>query len=208
MRNAIYRMVADDIEEVSIIGRKLDSRKATSKDHAWLWDTMAKHPLGQTCRQLRQEFDPIHQRRALTAGVTQYRLELENFDVDRIKAFAKVIRHMPKVVQAQVKENIDGFGLIIRSNLTDNIFRSLRELRNSWRDLDVIFPKLRRALGIDSNCRTIAFHEVNLNFKNQTMSSAQKKKALTQREVAWAKKKFKGITEDASQNFWRDGEDQ
>ena len=106
LRNAIYHAVADDIDKVSIIGRRLDQSKATSRDDSWLWNAMAKHPLSQTCGQLRREFDPIHQHRAITTGVTRYRLELENFDVERISDFAGVIRFMPKVITVQLRETV------------------------------------------------------------------------------------------------------
>lgn len=139
IRNAIYHLVADDIDEVNIIDRKLDSSKATTKDHEWLWNAMAKHPLSQTCHQLRQEFDPIHRHRALTTGVTRYRLELENFAIERVGDFAGLIRLAPKVVQDQLKEHLHHYNPIIRYNLTNSIFPSIRELKRKWRSLESIF---------------------------------------------------------------------
>ena len=193
--------MADDIDEASIIGRKL-------KNNVTWWDTIAKHPLSQTCRRLRQEFDPIHKRRAITLGVAKYRLELEDFDVDAIATFARLAGNMPRTVRNQLKKTVNGYGTIIRFNLTDNIFASIRKLGNDWRELDSIFSKLHRALGVSGYTRyTIRRgHEVNLNFKNRKMSSALKKVTPTQVLVRAAKKEFKKISDDVSRNYWRFGQ--
>lgn len=201
MRNTIYKLVADDIDEVSIIGHKLDQSKATPKDHAWLWDAMAKHPLSQTCRQLRQEFDPVHRRRALTTGVARYRLELENFDVDRITTFSKVIRYTPKIIRSKLKEDVNEFDSIIRFNLTHRVVSSIRKLRKSWRDLYRILSRLQRDLDVESIGRLCSAHEVNFNFKQRTMSPAQKKFTPTQGQVASAKRDLKKIWEDIVEDF-------
>jgi hypothetical protein len=201
MRNAIYHLVADDIDEVSIIGRKLNSNKATSEDHVWLWDTMAKHPLSQTCRQLRQEFDPVHQRRALTTGVARYRLELEDFDVHRIETFAKLIGLMPKVIQTHLRDNVAEFRPIIRYNLTPSVFSSIFKLERGWRDLSSPFTQLQRALNID-NYSIYASQEVNLNFKTQGMSPAQKKLAPTHNLMANAKRKLKKMSDEIHSHQW------
>lgn len=76
LRNAIYHLVADDIDEASIIGRKLKSNVA------W-WDAMAKHPLSQTCRQLRQEFDSIHRRRAMRVEIIDELIDDAKVELDR-----------------------------------------------------------------------------------------------------------------------------
>jgi len=128
MRNAIYRLVADDINEASIIGRKLAGSSATSSTHVWLWNAMAKHPLSQTCRQIRQEFDPVHHHRAIVTGVTRYRLELEDFNVAHVDNFADLVESMPKVVQDRLRETVDRCEPIIQYNLTDQILPSIREL--------------------------------------------------------------------------------
>lgn len=200
MRNAIYRLVADDIDEVSIIGRKLNSSKASSSDHTWLWNTIAKHPLSQTCRQLRQEFDPVHRRRALTTGVTKYRLELADFDVDRIKTFAEVIPSMPNAIQGRLMQDVRDSGSIIRFNLTYEIFDSIRKLEKNWRALGSIFSGLRRALnllgyGLRYSC------SLNLNLNHRTMSSAQKKTKPTRFQVREAKKDLKNISDTVWTGF-------
>ena len=205
MRNTIYKLVADDIDEVSIIGRKLDQSKATLKDHAWLWDVMAKHPLSQTCRQLRQEFDPVHRHRALTTGVTRYRLELENFDVDRITTFSKVIRYSPKIIRRKLKEDVNDFNSIIRFNLTHRVVASIRNLGKSWRGLRRIFSRLQRVLGVESINRLCSCHEVNFNFRQRTMSPAQNEFTPSQDQVARAKRDLKKIWKDINEEFRRNG---
>jgi hypothetical protein len=192
MRNAIYRLVADDIDEVNIIGHKLDPSKAASKDHEWLWDAIAKHPLSQTCRQLRQEFDPVHRRCALTTGVARYHLELEDFDVGRIKTFAKIAKYTPKIIRRKLKKTLDSFRPFIRFNLTTHVSSSIRNLARNWRDLGSPFSKLQRALDIDNPYKMYA-PEVNLNFRTRSMSPAQKKLAPTQNLMTSAKSEFKKL---------------
>lgn len=197
LRNAIYRLVADDIDQVSIIGHRLRRSTAESSNHAWLWNAMAKHPLSQTCRQLRQEFDPIHRCRAITAGVAQYRLELENFDVDRVEDFARLARSMPQVVRDRMREagnSLDWRQTIIRFNLTDQILPSIRNFEKKGRlDLVSTFEKLQYGLGMDNKYRAFHSHEINLNFKTRNMSPAQKRITPTHELVTRAREEMKEI---------------
>jgi hypothetical protein len=72
LRNTIYHLVVADIDEANIIGRKIGFGAASAKDR--FWETVAKHPLGQTCRQLREEFGSIHRHLVMTTGVPHYYL--------------------------------------------------------------------------------------------------------------------------------------
>jgi len=67
LRNNIYHLVAEDIDEVKIIARKIGFGSAAAEDR--FWDTVAKHPLSQTCRRLRLDFDPIHRHKSMVTGV-------------------------------------------------------------------------------------------------------------------------------------------
>lgn len=209
MRNAIYHIVADAINEVSIIGRKLNRKEATSRNHAWLWKAMAKHPLSQTCRQLRQEFDPVHQHRAITTGVARYRLELENFEVRRTYDFAKLIGCMPKAIRGQLKQNVNRYIPIIRFNLTNHISPSIREVHRKWRNLDTIFSTLQLALDIKIANPYIIFdaYEVNLNYGTPAMSLVQNNLAPAQDVVASAKSHFKKMYDEIYPNGWSGIED-
>lgn len=200
MRNTIYRMVADDMDEVSMIGHKLNWSKATSKNHLWLWNAMIKHPLSQTCRQLRQEFSPIHRCRVITTGVSRYRLELENFNLHRSDRFAELIGSMPKIIRDKLSETVIRRQPIIRYNLTNNLFTSIRELETRWRDLYPIFSKLNRALGFDA-FRGYHVTEVNLNFRSRTMSPALRKIAPTQDLVTRAKRELQQTCERNHKDF-------
>jgi ribosome-binding protein aMBF1 (putative translation factor) len=208
MRNAIYRLVADDINEASIIGRKLARSSATSSTHVWLWNAMAKHPLSQTCRQIRQEFDPIHRHRAIVTGVTRYRLELENFNVARINDFADLIESMPKVVQDKLREAVGRLEPIIRYNLTDQILPSICELGVKWRDLYPTFSKLRRALDATNPYSLFDRQEVNPNFKAQAMSITQKKVAPTHDLARRAKAELKKLNQDVHKKLRSYAKDQ
>lgn len=101
LRNIIYNLVADDIKEAIIIGRKLKNHSSSStagNAQTHFWNAVAKHPLGQTCKVLRQEFGSIHQHRVISTGVDRYWLDLKNFDLDPMGNLANVIRHMPTLL--------------------------------------------------------------------------------------------------------------
>lgn len=108
LRNEIYHLVAQEIDQVTIIGRKIhDPTNHTNATIFYeeieagerLWSTIAKHPLSQTCRQLRQDFDPIHRHRALVTKVSEYCLKLENYDIDTMEECASLISQIPPLEQ-------------------------------------------------------------------------------------------------------------
>lgn len=108
LRNEIYHLVAEEIGQATIIGRKIhDPINYTNATIFYdeietgerLWSTIAKHPLSQTCRQLRQDFDPIHRHRALVTKVSEYCLELENYDDDTMDECASLISQIPPLEQ-------------------------------------------------------------------------------------------------------------
>jgi hypothetical protein len=143
LRNNIYHMVAQDIEEVSILSRKIGFGAASAEDR--LWDTVAKHPLSQTCSQLRQEFDPIHRRKAITVGVTRYRLEVPNYDVYRLREFARLLKQVPSFVP-QIRASVKVDRVLVRFQLDSNLKSSLDRIRQDLLTPDRLrkpFLKLR-----------------------------------------------------------------
>lgn len=108
LRNSIHHLVGEEIDQVTIIGRKIhDPTNHTNATIFYeeieagerLWSTIAKHPLSQTCRQLRQDFDPIHRHKALVTKVSEYCLELENYDIDTMDECASLISQIPPLEQ-------------------------------------------------------------------------------------------------------------
>lgn len=103
LRNTIYHLVAEEVDEVGIIARRIDSSLA-ARNHSEsltetnLWKAVAKHPLSQTCRHLRQEFDPTHRHRAFTTKVRRYYLDLDNYDLKRISPFSRALSRMPALL--------------------------------------------------------------------------------------------------------------
>jgi diadenosine tetraphosphatase ApaH/serine/threonine PP2A family protein phosphatase len=143
LRNNIYHMVAQDIEEVSILSRKIGFGAASAEDR--LWDIVAKHPLSQTCSQLRQEFDPIHRRKAITVGVTRYRLEVPNYDVYRLREFARLLKQVPSFVP-QIRASVKVDRVLVRFQLDSNLKSSLDRIRQDLLTPDRLrkpFLKLR-----------------------------------------------------------------
>jgi hypothetical protein len=126
LRNTIYHRVAQDIDEASIIGRKIGFASAGAQDR--FWDTIAKHPLSQTCRQLRQEFDPIHRHRTMTTGVSRYYLDLENFDLDRLGDFARLPKQVPDCIRQHVVSKMKPHNITIRFHLTQYAGRSVQRI--------------------------------------------------------------------------------
>lgn len=125
LRNTIYHMVAENIDEVKIIGRKIGFGRADAEDR--FWDTVAKHQLSQTCRQLRQEFDPVHRRTVMTTGVPHYCLEVENYDIGRLDSFARLLEQVPSVlphIQASARADRP----LVHFQLNNNLMTSLEKL--------------------------------------------------------------------------------
>ena len=98
LRNAIYHLVAEDISEVNFIARKIGLGSGSADAKARLWDSVAKHPLTQTCHQLCHDFYPIHRHKSMVIGVSHYFLEVENFDVGRLGDFAHLLEEVPSVL--------------------------------------------------------------------------------------------------------------
>jgi hypothetical protein len=136
LRNTIYHKVAEDIEEVSIIARKIGFGAANAEDR--LWATVVKHPLSQTCSQLRQEFDPIHRHKTITTGVSSYRLEVANYDVRRLGDFARLLKQVPSFVP-QIRLSAKAGHPIFCFRLDSNLKTSLDKIGQ-----DIFTPKLLR----------------------------------------------------------------
>ncbi|GAB7335573.1 hypothetical protein MBLNU13_g07907t1 [Cladosporium sp. NU13] len=181
LRNAIYRLVANGIDEVNIIGCRLPTSKAGSSNYDSLWNAVAKHPLSQTCRQLRQEFDPLHRRRAMTTG----------------------IRHKhASAFRGRLKQGFARDYPIIRFNLTNNIFFSVRKLEKRWHDQNDTFTKVQYGIDVDKKYIMFDSYELNLNFKTRTMTSAQKRITPTQELLTSAMKELKKISGEVLEKFW------
>lgn len=142
-----------------------------------LWNAIAKHPLSQTCKLLRLEFDSIHQHRVISRRVDCYWLDLENFDLDRMGDLANVIRHLPGLlthlrdeftlrvhlyIGKGALESVET--LLDRTSTLNRVSRGHEELRNVLRY--VHFP-----LG-----------ELEIVFRTNAMSPAQKRVGITHDE--------------------------
>ena len=128
LRNAIYHLVAEDINEVNFIARKIGLGPGSADAKARLWDTVAKHPLTQTCRQLRQDFDPIHRHKSMVIGVSHYLLEVENFDVGRLGDFAHLLEEVPSVL-SHVQSCVNNDRPLVRFHLNNNVMTSVDKVR-------------------------------------------------------------------------------
>lgn len=109
-RNNIYHLVAEEIDEISIIGRRVNKSLLSrlyneSITGLALWKAVSKHSLSQTCKQLRLEFDPIHQHRAFT---TRYLVTTSNWRTSTsllMPRFSAAVSSIPSLLAHLRNEN-------------------------------------------------------------------------------------------------------
>jgi hypothetical protein len=123
LRNTIYHLMADNIDEANIIGRKIGFGAASAEDR--FWNTITKHPLSQTCRQLHLEFGTIHRHLVMTTGVPQYYLLVENYDLDRLGSFARLLEQVPSML-AHLKSSIKARKMRLRFCLNQKMEASVK----------------------------------------------------------------------------------
>lgn len=204
LSNAIYDLVAKDIDEASIIGRKIAFSATSARDR--FWDTIAKHPLSQTCRQLRQEFDPIHRRRVMTTGVACFHLDLENYDLDRLGDFARIVQQVPSMLP-HLHSSIQAGKLTTRFNLNHKLESSVKQLCTQTVDLDRLLkgPRQLRALFSDMKkwlpWRGLPPIDVILNLRNNRMTTEEKRVAVSLEKSLHARRALEKLDEDLSSRF-------
>lgn len=205
LRNTIYHLVAEDIDEANIIGRKIGFGAASAEDR--FWETIAKHPLGQTCRQLRLEFGSIHRHLVMTTGVPRYHVLLENYDLDRLGSFARLLNQVPFML-THLKSSIKARKMKLRFCLNQKVEASVKQLRSHTEELDrlncgprklsVLFTDVRRYLlgGV-----RLPPAEVILNLRNHAMSTAEKRIAMSGEQNLSTKRALKELCRDLDRRF-------
>jgi hypothetical protein len=216
LRNNINRMIADDIDEVKIIGRKIGFGRADAEDR--FWDTVTKHTLSQTCRQLRQEFVPIHRHTVMTTGVPHYCLEVENYDIGRLDSFARLLEQVPSVLP-HIQASARAGRPLVHFQLNNNLMTSLKKLGldvENQGTLPALFMRLRELFReVSSIHNSVGYHNtrstwwesrgiVSINMRSQEMSVVEKRAAVTQARAKDARKFFVGICKYRAR-YSRDG---
>lgn len=197
-RNNIYLKIAEEIDEASIIGRKIDSldpnwTDAEAEDR--MWHALAKHPLSQTCRKLRKlrkEFSPIHRHYAITKGVPKYYLELENYDMDHIERLAYVIARVGPLLE-HLKLTAEKF--VIRFLLDGHAVKSVKLLANYARTPHRIGRGYYRLKSLFPPSREYWSWEVVLNLYDNSMPTAQKAVAASHKQEAYIRYLLKDMYE-------------
>jgi len=216
LRNTIYHMVAEGIDEASFIACKIRSASGSADAKDRLWDTVAKHALTHTCRQLREDFDAIHRHKAMVTGVAHYCLEVENYDVDRLGDFARLLEQVPSVV-SHVRPRVSTGEPLVRFHLNNHVMVFVDKVRQ---DLDTPgrlrtpFIQLRALLSegtispvIEDNTRFTwwtAYGSVRANLIKQSMSAIEKKAAISQPREKEAREALNAICNSLSFD-WDDG---
>lgn len=192
LRNNIYNKVAADLDEVSIIGRKLKPMKANCSEEeakGRMWHAIAKHPLAQTSRTLRKEFNPIHRYHVMVKGVTKYILELENYDLDRMERLADlVVLTGPLLEHLRTKLTAEKF--VIRFLLNGHVEKSVPVLEKYARTparLGRGYAKLKSVF--PPGCDYWSW-EVVLNLYDKSMSAAQKAMATSHKQELYVRRVF------------------
>lgn len=182
LRNNIYHLIAEEIDEASIIGRKVNKSLLSrlyneSVTRSTLWEAVAKHPLSQTCSQIRKEFDPIHQYRVFTTMVPRYYLELENFDITLIPRFSAAISRMPSLLAHLRNENGQRPTPTIRFQLNKHAWDSVGALQERLQMEGYLANPFDQLEAL----KVFTENEAVFNFRNTPgLSRAQKKVGLTQ----------------------------
>lgn len=200
MRNAIYHLVVEEVNEANIIGHKIGFGTASAEDR--FWQTVAKHPFSQTCRELRKEFDPIHRRRVMTIGVACYHLDLENYDLDRLGDFVRLVKPLNSVFLLLLASMKAG-NKFVRFQLTQEVEASVEQIRaRSWSGSRLLqgpdeFSKLA-GKGVGKRFGPVYFPsaEVVLNLRTRAMTTAEKKLAISMEQHSRAMKALEESTND------------
>lgn len=204
LRNAIYHLAVDEISEANIIGRKIGFGTASAGDR--FWQAVAKHPLSQACRQLRQEFDPIHRRRVMTTGVACYHLDLEKYDLDRLGDFARIVQQVPSMLP-HLHSSIQAGKLTTRFNLNHKVESSVKQLCTQTVELDRLIkgPRQLRALFSDMKqwlpWPDLPSTDVILNLRNNGMTTEEKRVAVSLEKSLHVRRALKELHEDLCSRF-------
>lgn len=176
LRNNIFNRVAADLDEVSIIGRKLHriSSKCSPMEAAnHIWNAIARHSLSQTCRMLRKEFDPMHRFHIMVKGDPKYILELENYDVDRMGRLADLITLAGPLLE-QLRTKLTAEKFVIRFLLNGHVVKSVRVLSKYAQTPGKLGSSYANLKGVLPHGSDYWSWEVTLNLYNKSLSAAQR----------------------------------
>ena len=184
LRNNIFNRVAANLDEVSIIGRKLSGPPCNAMGAAnRMWNAIAKHPLSQTCRMLRREFNPIHRYYVMTKGVPRYILELENYDVDHMERLGDlIVLAGPLLEQLRTKLTAEKF--FIRFLLNGHVVKSVRVLSKYAQTPGRLGSSYANLKGVLPHGSDYWSWEVTLNLYNKTLSAAERAAAISHEQEA------------------------
>lgn len=184
-------MVAEDIDEVSFFACKIRSASGSADAKDKLWNTVAKHPLTHTCRQLREDFDAIHRHKAMVTGVAHYCLEVENYDIDQLGDYAELLEQVPPVL-SYVRSCVTTGKPLVRFHLNNHVMTSVDKVGQDIDSPDRLrtpFMKIRALLrqgSISHMCFDtaqftwwIARAAVSTHMVKQNMSAIEKKAAIS-----------------------------
>jgi hypothetical protein len=190
LRNNIYSKVAADLDEVSIIGRKLsqikpNSTEAEASDR--MWQAIAKHPLARTSRKLRKEFSPIHRYHVMVKGVPKYILELENYDMDRMGRLADLAVLMGPLLE-HLRTTMTAEKFMIRFLLNGRVEDSVKRLENHAQTPDRPASGYLKFKNLFPTGRDCWSWVVILNLHDKSLSTAQKAAATSHKQEEYVRR--------------------
>jgi hypothetical protein len=143
----------------------------------------------------------------MTTGVPRYHVLLENYDLDRLGSFARLLNQVPSML-THLKSSIRARKMKLRFCLNQKVEASVKQLRSHTEELDrlnsgprklsVLFADVRRYLlgGV-----RLPPAEVILNLRNHAMSTAEKRIAISGEQNLSTKKALKELCLDLDKRF-------
>jgi hypothetical protein len=190
LRNNIYSKVAADLDEVSIIGRKLSQIKPNSTEAEAsnrMWQAVAKHPFARTSRKLRKEFSPIHRYHVMVKGVPKYILELENYDMDRMGRLADLVVLIGPLLE-HLRTTMTAEKFMIRFLLNGRVVKSVKRLEIHARDPDKLSRGYLKFKSLFPPNHNHWSWTVILNLHDKSLSTVQRAAATSHTQEAYIRR--------------------
>jgi len=143
----------------------------------------------------------------MTIGVPQYNLLLENYDLDRLGSFARLLEQAPSVL-SHLKSSIKARKMKLMFCLNQNVGASVKQLRSHTKELDRLSSGPRKLSILFSDVRShltgvvrLPRAEVILNLRSHAMSTAEKRIAISGEQNLSAKRALKELCRDLGRRF-------
>ena len=143
----------------------------------------------------------------MTTGVPRYHVLLENYDLDRLGNFARLLNQLPLML-THLKSSIQARKMKLRFCLNQKVETSVKQLRAHTEELDRLNsgPRKLSLLFTDvghylPSLVRLPPAEVILNLRNHAMSTVEKRTAISGEQNLRSKKALKDLSRDLDRRF-------